>query len=309
MWTTYPSIFQLGHRYLADLFAHDVTVEEKIDGSQFSFGVVGDQLRCRSKGAEIHPDAPDKLFSKAVEVVKERADKLQPGWIYRAEYLAKPKHNVLAYDRVPANYLMIFDVTTGIEEYLDARSKRIEAERLGFEAVPLIFDGRVPEGALGLSKFNEWLGQVSVLGGPKIEGLVFKNYHAFGTDKKILIGKYVSEDFKEAHKVVWATMNHEKGDILGRLATAYKTKARWAKAVQHLRDAGKLQDAPQDIGLLIREVPDDILKECADEIKDALMAWAWPQLKRMVTGGMPEWYKEQLAAKQFGVEEGQRADS
>src|SRR5690242_11376793 len=101
-WHSYPSIFALGHRYVADLLTVPVLVEEKIDGSQFSFGIstVG-ELAIRSKGAQMHIDAPEKMFQKAADTVKELKDVLTPGWTYRAEYLAKPKHNTLAYDRVP----------------------------------------------------------------------------------------------------------------------------------------------------------------------------------------------------------------
>ena len=38
-WHSYPSIFALGHRALAELFLDPVVVEEKVDGSQFSFGL------------------------------------------------------------------------------------------------------------------------------------------------------------------------------------------------------------------------------------------------------------------------------
>jgi len=33
---SYPSIYNLGHRYLGDLLDGPVVVEEKVDGSQFS---------------------------------------------------------------------------------------------------------------------------------------------------------------------------------------------------------------------------------------------------------------------------------
>ena len=108
-WHSYPSIFALGHRALADLLLDPVIVEEKVDGSQFSFGLfervaVCDEphetvLLCRSKGAQLNLVAPEKMFIRAVDVVKELP--LHTGWTYRAEYLAKPKHNALAYDRVP----------------------------------------------------------------------------------------------------------------------------------------------------------------------------------------------------------------
>ncbi len=71
------------------------------------------------------------------------------------------------------------------------------------------------------------------------------------------------------------------------------------KAVQHLREAGKLEGSPRDIGLLIEEVRRDIEKECRDEIEAILWKWAWSDVSRLVTRGLPEWYKNLLLEKQF----------
>ena len=145
----------------------------------------------------------------------------------------------------------------------------------------------------------ELLDRTSVLGGQKIEGVVIKNYLRFGMDKKILIGKYVSEAFKEVHQASWKASNPGKSDVMDQLITTLRTPARWAKAVQHLRDAGKLEDSPKDIGLLIKETQDDIEKECLDLIRDKLVEWALPKIKRGCVGGLPEWYKEELVKQQF----------
>ena len=37
-WHSYPQIYNLGHKAIAGIFDDDVLIEEKIDGSQFSFG-------------------------------------------------------------------------------------------------------------------------------------------------------------------------------------------------------------------------------------------------------------------------------
>lgn len=37
-WTSYPKIWNVGHAAVATMFDHPVLVEEKVDGSQFSFG-------------------------------------------------------------------------------------------------------------------------------------------------------------------------------------------------------------------------------------------------------------------------------
>jgi hypothetical protein len=83
---SYSSIYNVGHRALAGLFDGPVIVEEKVDGSQFSFGLgTDDVLRARSKGAEINLEAPKKMLSRGVETVKalQAGGVLTPGWTSR----------------------------------------------------------------------------------------------------------------------------------------------------------------------------------------------------------------------------------
>lgn len=154
-----------------------------------------------------------------------------------------------------------------------------------------------------MTHFRTLIDRESVLGGQKIEGVVIKprNYDLFGKDKKVLMGKFVSEAFREVHAESWEKehKNKSQNDILQSLKSKYGTSARWQKAVIHLKEKGVIQNAPQDIGNIMKEVPDDILKECEQDIKNDLFAWAWPSLRRMTTHGLPEWYKEELAKFQF----------
>lgn len=311
-WHSYPSIFALGHRALASLLTVPVNVEEKIDGSQFSFGLFeaygadgqlsGEHvLRCRSKGAVLVLEAPEKMFTLAVQTVKSLAPMLHVGWTYRGEYLAKPRHNGLAYNRVPNQHVMIFDINDGHESYLSYDAKREEAMRLGLETVPLLFSGILSD----VSSARGFLERESALGGQPIEGVVVKprDYGLFGPDKKCLMGKFVSEAFKEVQSKAWREDNPTKQDVLDRIAESFGSQARWMKAVQHLREAGQIEDSPRDISKLIHEIPADVLKECEADIKDALFAWAWPHLRRGITRGVPEWYKDQLLKRQFATTE------
>ncbi len=296
-WHTYPSIYALGHKALIDLLNDPVLVEEKMDGSQFSFGRIEDEngdylFKARSKGAILN-DPPDKMFAKGVEIAKSLP--LRPGWTYRTEYLIKPKHNTLAYNRIPLNHLIVFDINDGHESYLSYEDKSIEAQRLGLECVPLLYAGMLSD----LTLLRGYLDHLSVLGGSNIEGVVVKNYSRFGPDKKVLMGKFVSEAFKEIHGNTWKTNNPSQGDIIEKLGLTYRTPARWAKAIQHLKEAGTLEGDLRDIGQLIQEVPRDIEKECKEEILEALWSWAWPKIRRGVHSGLPEWYKEELLKQQF----------
>ncbi|HYE57380.1 MAG TPA: RNA ligase family protein [Rhodothermales bacterium] len=296
-WHSYPKIYNLGHAALAELLADPVLVEEKVDGSQFSFGVIHGVLRCRSRGQELIVAAPEKMFERAVTTAMILAPRLRPGWTYRGEYLQKPKHNALAYDRVPAQHVILFDINPAQETYLSYAGKAAEAARLGLEVVPALHDGPVASA----DELRALIDRVSCLGGAKVEGIVVKNYRRFGPDKKVLMGKHVGEDFKEVHKAEWSKANPTRGDVLEELIRIHRTPARWHKAIQHLAERGELETSPRDIGKLIPEVKADIEAECVDAIKEALWRWAKPHILRGATAGLPDWYKQRLIDKQFGA--------
>jgi len=294
---SFPKVYAIGHRAIAELFQGPVLVEEKVDGSQFSFMIDGGEVRLRSRGQEMYPDNPEKMFSAAVTSVKELALRLHDGWVYRAEYLQKPKHSVLCYQRVPKFNLVLFDINTGDECYLSREEKETEAERLGMEIVPVLYQGEVasPE------TLYELLKKESILGGP-VEGVVVKNYAQFGMDKKVMMGKFVTEDFKETHSKEWKADNPNLGDVIERIIATLRSEVRWAKAVQRLRDEGKPEHSPKDIGLILREIQTDIKAEELGFITEKLVEYALPRILRASTGGFPEWYKKQLLESAFEKE-------
>jgi hypothetical protein len=296
MLPSYPKVYALGHAAISGIFSDVVSVEEKVDGSQFSFGIVDGDLQCRSRGKD-QTDAPDDLFKPAVRTARELADAglLVPGWVYRGETLAKPKHNTLKYDRVPDRNIILYDVTTGEESYLEPHEKQKSAERLGLECVPVLHVGTVES----LDELHEFMSRTSVLGGCKAEGIVCKSRTLFCRDGKAMMGKLVSDAFKEVHHKEFKRGSQEKGEILQFLCDRYRAEGRWAKAVQHLTEAGQLNNEPRDIPALIKEVQRDITEECTEEIRDRLFKWAWPHISRAATKGFPEWYKARIAASMF----------
>lgn len=299
-WHSYPKVWAIGHGYLSELFFDEVIVEEKLDGSQFSFGLFGIELKMKSKNKEFIGSDSEKMFDQAKEVVESRRAILKEGWTYRAEYFNKPKHNVLSYNRIPDNNIIIFDINTGEETYLSYEEKSAEAKRLGLECVPLLYSGKVSSAV----QLEQLLEKESVLGGVKIEGFVCKNYLRFGKDKKALMGKYVSEKFKETHNKEWKSKNKGSDSILQLLIHTLRTEARWEKAIQKIRDSGELKNEPKDIGLIVDAIRQDIKEECEEFIKQRLYDWAQSGVLRGVSRGFPEFYKEKLMKRQFEIKNG-----
>jgi len=282
----YSSPFNLGHKAVRDLFVDgDIVVQEKVDGSQFSFGIYNGELRSRSKRMDLYPDqeVSQGMFDPALATVRELRDNLLPNHTYRGEFLAKPKQNSLCYDRIPEGHIILFDVDKAICDYMYPDELQKEAERIGLEVVPSWVIRESPS----IEQLEEWVNQRSILGNVDREGVVFKNYEMYGIDKKVLMGKYVRPEFKETNR-----KTHAKGkSIVEVMILEYGTEARWLKAIQHLRDDDILLGEMKDIPLLMAEIGKDVYDECGEEIKERVFKHFWKQIQRGLTRGMPEFYK------------------
>jgi hypothetical protein len=139
----------------------------------------------------------------------------------------------------------------------------------------------------------------SYLGGVNLEGVVIRNlgqeYIKGDIDLKYLLAKQVSTKFKEKmsgkkrrDKSSWQAYQDQ-----------YRTEARWAKAIQHLRDDNKLTGELRDIGLYISEIKKDITEECKQEICEYLWATYGTQLLRNACVGAAEYFKERYYGGSF----------
>ncbi|MCF7634826.1 MAG: hypothetical protein LLF82_000292 [Dehalococcoides mccartyi] len=285
---SYPSVCRLGHRMVQDILVGSVVVQEKVDGSQFSFTkLINGEMFYRSKGVEIFRDSCPALFKMAVETAYSLRFKLRPGWIYRSEAVTSPKHNALKYNRIPNGGLILYDVQfDDNENYADPDELEIIGEELELEVVPLFYRGA----NVTLDYLQQCLSFTSVLGGQTIEGVVIKNYSLFTPDKKVAMAKLVRPDFKEINSKEWHKTNLPTKEFITGLSESLRTQARWLKSVQHLREANLLTNTRKDIGLLIKETKEDIVRECTEDIKDNLFNHFVNDILRSSTKGLPEWY-------------------
>lgn len=294
---SYPKLFTFGDRYCADILDGAVEITEKVDGSQFGFGRIGDAVHMRSKGAPLFFDGGQSMFDAAVAFVKSIEDKLPDGYVFHGEFLAKPRHNTLAYGRVPKGHIMLFGVSLPDKTVLLYDSVLEWADALGCEPIPLI---AVRDDLVGKTYEDlvQLLDRESVLGKAKIEGIVLKNHAKTvmvgGQPLPIMCAKLVSERFKEIHKEEWGKNNLPP---IERVARALHSEARWTKAVQRLRDSGELTETVRDIGPLLKSINQDILTEEVESIKDELLKLFWKDISRIAIRGFPEWYKQQLAER------------
>ena len=299
----FPKILHIGDKQISSLFDGEVEITEKVDGSQIGLGKVNGKLFVRSKGKEQDLDNPDMMFIKGVEYVKSIEHLIPDNYTFYGEYLQKPKHNTLAYDRVPKNHIALFGVyNQETREFLGSDSIQQWASRLGVDPIPVLHTGSsTPEEVLKIVKER-----VSYLGGQNIEGVVVKAYKPWlflgQIPLSVMSGKYVTEEFKEVHNKNWKAENTGKGKLEVAISQ-YKSEARWNKAVQHLRDNGELTGTPKDIGGLIKEVREDIVAEEKENIKDQLWGIYKNDFLQSATNGLPEYYKQRIAMGEIDVRE------
>lgn len=282
------------------MFFGDYCIEEKIDGSQFSFGM-DDQgvLHCRSKGAVIDINNPPNLFGKAVDTAKQLAGQglLTTGWTYRAEAVNSPRHNAITYGRAPDAGMILFDVQDSYGKFDTSVGKHATAVALGLECVQQFgHDSGAPTEAM----IDSLLHQDSMLGTAKVEGVVFKNYSqpsAYGPMAfDVTFVKYVNPSFRELNstrqKSEWSMA---AADVVGAVLSNFNREAIWKKAVQHLGDDGQLQFAPQDIPALLKEINIDFEGENRAIIEQMLYKKFRDKIMKGLTAGFAEWWKAEIA--------------
>jgi hypothetical protein len=248
-------------------------VQEKIDGSQFSFGLVDGEVVCRSKGVVL--DRNGGQFSKAVEHVHSIKQNLVPGRIYRGEYLRSKKHNVITYACEPHGNIVLFDVQlpvtdydTGVTTYKWVRDDySIEgiAWALDVDFAPyIIVDAKDAwKTEWDASTYFKELAQnwMPRLGG-KVEGFVIKPVEPV-TDKygRTLFCKYVTDEFREVHSDGKAKSPHKEYPTIAELAhnigADMCTEARFAKTVQAMRDLGVEFPNNKNIGRAVNHFVED----------------------------------------------------
>ena len=143
----FPKVWALGKAEVFDILNHEVEVTEKVDGSQIVFGKdeVG-ALKIRSKGRVIYDCdcggfvrelSKGDLFAPAIDYILslDKDGALPPGYTFYGETLCKPKHNTLAYGRVPLHNIALFGVKDQYGDWLDYQNQVEVAADLDVDVV------------------------------------------------------------------------------------------------------------------------------------------------------------------------------
>lgn len=290
---SYPKILTLGSVYTESALEGIVTVQEKVDGSQFKWGITETGvLTMSSKSMELDLESPDKLFKPAVTHIlksnKAFKDYLNDTYFY-GETLSKPKHNTLNYSKVPKNNIVLFEgISKG--KFLSRTELLVAAEAFQVDLIPQLYIGLAD-----IEKIKSLLITQSYLGGEILEGVVIKNYNQtllLNGQIMPVFTKCVREGFKERHKVDWEAKS-PKGN-LNSFLKSFKSIPRWEKAIQFLKEKGELTQSPKDIGPLIKRIQKDVSEEETENIKNELLKVYLDDILRISIHGFPDFYKAKL---------------
>jgi hypothetical protein len=301
----YGKVWAVGHLQAGDLFEGPVVVQEKVDGSQFSFGNVKGKLCARSKGAPVGEGGNvEGMFSKAYRTAQMifATGTIPEGMVIRGECIEKPKHNSLTYNRVPVGNIAIWDITEedGSEKYLPPERVQELAKMWALEVVPTFYQGPLDRHSLKQS-LEDWLKRESFLGGATVEGVVLKNYRKVDGMGKMLCAKVVNESFKELNSENWKAQ--QPGSAIERIITSFNSENIWKKAIQHAKEDGHLLNEAKDIGYLIGAIKRDFHEENGEAIKKKIFREFYSDIERGIMKGFPEWYKTQLLEAALNVED------
>ena len=297
----YGKIPQFGSKEFPKHFlkTHLVEIEEKLDGSQFSFRK-DEHGKVFAKSKKTHftvndellaTTSPNSLFYGALSHLNKIRDRIPKGYLFRGEVLKAPRHNVLEYGRAPEGNIVLFDVQPEGEWNMRSVAVKHFAELLGVEAAPLL-GYSVPACPMDVETLKKLVEGDSILGG-KREGVVLK-CRAVKVQDGYAKCKIVAESFRE-RKSDGSRGKRAKvlrASPIESIVAALTTDARYRKAYQSVRETLNVDRLePKDIGPGMKALALDINLEEQDWIKEQLWQAHRNTIVKKVSADWPDYVK------------------
>lgn len=263
--------------------AQRVVIQEKIDGSQFSFMKEEDgKLHFRSKGAVLTAEK-DNGFGPAIAHLSQPhiAKNIQSGYIYRAEFMRGQRQNKLSYATVPHGHLVLFEAEQIDDFGLGSAWVRHAAAQLGLYAAKVFWEGFANEIPDDLDQF---LGVESMLGGCNAEGIVVKALDVKNKAGEFPRYKLVTKQFKEVRA---SKETADVGAVVDYLFKQYCPEPRLDKALQRARDNG-VELVEANYGLLAKDIGADLDDECLEAAIAYFKSAIWKKVKSRATRALFE---------------------
>ena len=252
----YPKIRRLGHDETKGILDGTITIEEKLDGSNFRWMLNDDKWWFGSRNTRLgnENNKIGGMFEKAVNYIKTLQKDTMKDIIKTYGNLVMYGENMVPHtikdyywDRMPP--VVGFDIfSIKDDRFFDNKTKREIFDKLGVDVVPLIYEG----GADGADDYITI--PKSAWRDGNAEGIVIKNY------KMQMFAKVVDVRFTEENRKVFGS--YKIGDPI---TDKYATNYRIEKIILKLRDEGHPLDMTM-MKVLPKAVYQDILEEHGNDI-------------------------------------------
>jgi hypothetical protein len=288
---TLPSIDSVTPGKLANITNDDhVIIQEKINGSQFTIFKKDGELHFYNRNKEVGPKGDP--YVNAYLSLQKKKDFFQTGLFYHGEAMKTTKTNNASYKRMPRYYWIVYEIQREDGSLLTPDEMTATLLHTGIETTQVLYDSHKN---ISLQPLQEIIDQIMVqiesdiiescLGGIP-EGIVIK----------VLKGTTNSR-FKQVRSV-FAEMSQVKRDkieqvsdidFIKEIGEIYNTNGRREKAVQHMKEKGKYNEknVNANIGQMVHELDDDLLKEAEEDIKNILFVRFFPEISKVARGDVP----------------------
>lgn len=248
----YDSIPRYGKQGTRDILNTHVTVMEKLDGANASFGIIDGELKIFSRNQELNDHSTLRGF---YDWVRHNVDprKLFVSTIYFGEWLVP---HTVQYKKEAQGNFYLFDIYDRKDEsYLDWKVVEQSAKYLGLETPKVLFEGELHN----ITDLEQYVGQSELTDIPNTgEGIVVKDY----------IGqqfvKIVSDKFKETKSIKQPSL--DRTDI-GTLIDSVLTPQRVEKLIHKKIDLGLLPTELDitDTGNVLKALSSDVVNDIFEE--------------------------------------------
>ena len=248
----YDSIPRYGKQGTRDILNTNVTVMEKLDGANASFGIIDGELKMFSRNQELNEHNTLRGF---YDWVRHNVDprKLFVSTIYFGEWLVP--HTVQYKKEAQCEFYLfdIYDVKT--DTYLDWNITVQAAKHLGLRTPEVFFRGELHS----MTDVDKYLGRSELTEAPNTgEGIVVKDYEG----QQFV--KIVSDKFKETKSIKQPSL--DRTDI-GTLIDSVLTPQRVEKLIHKKIDIGLLPAELDitDTGNVLKALSSDVVNDIFEE--------------------------------------------
>lgn len=244
-----------------------IVIQEKLDGSNASFGVIDGELKCWSRNKELDEHNTLEGFYNWVHKTIDK-DKLKENHIYYGEWLAEHK---VVYEGHEKEFVLFdfYDVKTNT--YTSYTLVEYEAERLGLNIIPVFFIGKFES----YEQLKSYVGKTKMNGklNGKLygEGIVVKHFLLYKNNNHQTHVKLVSDEFSEYQPQKHHKDPNKRFSELELKVRNCITSARVEKHIFKLIEDGiierdySIQDMGKLLKLLSPRIAEDIIEEELDD--------------------------------------------